>query len=849
MGSSRQFESHGNELHAIYGYEYDPEVIEYYDQPNPIKLNYADATGRNIGCIHTPDLFLLWGNRAGWVECKPEEKLQALSKEMPNRYVRQKDGSWRCPPGEAYAARFGLTYTVRSSSENDPILTRNFIFLEDYFRRDYPKPSDSLLTSLISVIRENQGLSYTSLLTAVKGLNRDDLNFLISRGSVYVDLKKCLLLDPDHVSIFTDYVIAQSIVAAKASEATPTSIDVALVDLTPTAKVNILDQEHIITSVSETVISLLTPDGQFKHLKRSDFDQMILCGKVHGKAPADSRQKKLLELILGASHERSAEALRRWHAIQRYVENEGARSIKKPKSRTLRRWIAAYRAAQQLYGCGFVGIIPESSKGNSNAKLSPEVVKLIDEYIQTVYETPENPTATHVHGKLMLDCAEKGLTAPSLNTFLKYIKARPQDEQTRKTKGSRAETLRKKFIFFLDSNTPAHGDRPFEIGHIDHTELDIELICSRTGKNLGRPWLTILIDAFSRRILAISLSFFPPSSEACMRVLRNCVKRHNRLPQIIVVDNGKEFNGVYFEVLLAAYTISKKSRPPGKPRFGSVCERIFGTINKQFIHTLIGNTQLTKSVRMLTKSVDPARRAAWTIEELTELLAKYCFDVYDVLQHPSLGQTPNEAYTQGMELSGHRKHTLIPYDALFQVLTMPTTKSGVAKVHHQKGIHINFLDYWCDAFLDPKIAGKMVPVRFDPWDMAIAYAFVNNQWCECISSRAYNYKRISIRSVQSAAEELRRTNSQHAKKRTITARQLAEFMKTVADREDILKERARESGSQASYRILQNEEPPPAAGSPPDNVTPFQPVYNQPAADVSTADNDDSIDLCPVSEE
>ena len=106
-----------------------------------------------------------------------------------------------------------------------------------------------------------------------------------------------------------------------------------------------------------------------------------------------------------------------------------------------------------------------------------------------------------------------------------------------------------------------------------------------------------------------------------MRVLRNCVRRQNRLPQIIVVDNGKEFNGVYFEVLLGAYNIAKKSRPAGKPRFGSVCERIFGTINTQFIHNLVGNTQLTKSVRNLTKSVDPTRRAAWTLEELAELPA------------------------------------------------------------------------------------------------------------------------------------------------------------------------------------------------------------------------------------
>ena len=59
----------------------------------------------------------------------------------------------------------------------------------------------------------------------------------------------------------------------------------------------------------------------------------------------------------------------------------------------------------------------------------------------------------------------------------------------------------------LDLTTPRHGDRPFEIGHIDHTELDVELRCETTGHALGRPWVTLLVDAFSRRILAAYLTF------------------------------------------------------------------------------------------------------------------------------------------------------------------------------------------------------------------------------------------------------------------------------------------------------------------------------------------------------
>ena len=81
-----------------------------------------------------------------------------------------------------------------------------------------------------------------------------------------------------------------------------------------------------------------------------------------------------------------------------------------------------------------------------------------------------------------------------------------------------------------------------------------------------------------------------------MMVLRECVRRHAHLPDVVVVDGGREFNSVFFEALLARYECIKKTRPPAKARFGSVVERLFGTANTQFIHNLKGNTQITRNV-------------------------------------------------------------------------------------------------------------------------------------------------------------------------------------------------------------------------------------------------------------
>ena len=245
--------------------------------------------------------------------------------------------------------------------------------------------------------------------------------------------------------------------------------------------------------------------------------------------------------------------------------------------------------------------------------------------------------------------------------------------------------------------------------------------------------MTILTDAFSRRCLALYLTFDAPSYRSCMMILRDCVRRGGRLPQIIVIDGGPEFQGTYFETLLARYECTKKTRPPAKARFGSVCERLFGTTNTQFIHNLRGNTQITRNVRQVTKGNAPVGQAAWTLGCLYDYLSMFLFEIYDTIGHPALGQSPREAYLAGVESAGYRPNRVIAYDQEFLMATLPTTPRGTAKVSPGRGIIINHIYYWAEPFRDPTIEGHEIAVRYDPFDIGIAYAFVKNRWTECCS--------------------------------------------------------------------------------------------------------------------
>ena len=96
---------------------------------------------------------------------------------------------------------------------------------------------------------------------------------------------------------------------------------------------------------------------------------------------------------------------------------------------------------------------------------------------------------------------------------------------------------------------------------------------------MGKAWLSVLIDAWTRMIVAWVVTFDAPSYRTCMALIRSCIERYGRIPKTIVVDKGPEFQSIYLEMLLARLECHKKPRPGSKPRFGSIIERFLVLYN------------------------------------------------------------------------------------------------------------------------------------------------------------------------------------------------------------------------------------------------------------------------------
>jgi transposase InsO family protein len=795
MGWTVQTESHTVELCFARIAEHDQEIHEYYDQPPAIVLRYRTPDGRTVRPVrHTPDYFVLWRDHAGWVECKDDPNLRRLETHNPHRYCCDATGRWRCPPGEEYACTLGLSYQVYCSSAVNWVYQDNLDFLQDYLRASQDLVAEEAAREIQTMVVADPGLSIAQVLRQLDHATADDLYGLIATGRLYVDLEHRRLADRVHAAVYPDATTAQvANVTTSAQIVFHSSLDHVLV-MAPNSGICWNGRPWRIVNMGTTHVTVLSEHDEVCEVPNEAFAALFQAGRItRTSVTATAMLPAGQERIAMASTSDRAEANRRSALIAPYLTGKRPLSDVTPE-RTRQRWLRSWRAAEQAYGTGYVGLLPRrGQQGNRLAKLPVETLALQEEFITTRYETLTQQSLVAVWGLLTKTCTERGLLAPSYTTFRLAVRRRPRDEQTRKRQGQRAASAQEAFYWELTPTLPRHGNRPLAIAHLDHTELDIELVCSQTGRPLGRPWATFLVDAFSRRILAVSLTYQPPSTMSCMMALRICVQRHGRLPQTIVVDGAPEFRSTHFETLLAAYEVTKKTRPWAKPHFGSTCERLVGSTNTRFIHTLVGNTQLMSNVRQVTKSVDPKRQACWTYAEFFAQLGRWAYELYDTTAHAALGQTPREAFQGGEQQSGARVHRRIRYDEDFCLWTLPSTQKGTAMVQSGQGVKINYLTYWCEDFRDPQLVRTRVEVRYDPWDASRAYVYVHGRWVLCVSCYRARFEGRSTTELLLAAEELRQRDRLQARTFPVTAKRLADTLAAIEEHETLLLQHRRDA--------------------------------------------------------
>ncbi|MDO9179626.1 MAG: transposase family protein [Agitococcus sp.] len=143
--------------------------------------------------------------------------------------------------------------------------------------------------------------------------------------------------------------------------------------------------------------------------------------------------------------------------------------------------------------------------------------------------------------------------------------------------------------------------------------------------------MTVAVDVFSRCIASFHLSIEAPSATSvglCMAsvVCDKAEWLHQRgieadwpvvgKPRRVGVDNASEFHSAVFESGCAQHDIKIEWRPPGRPHFGGIIERLIGTLMK-LVHMLLRTT--FSNITQCGK-YDSDHMASLTLEELERWL-------------------------------------------------------------------------------------------------------------------------------------------------------------------------------------------------------------------------------------
>jgi putative transposase len=409
MGVTIQFESHRVELAGIYEMEHDAAVLEYFDQPPSIQLDYESAAGKRMGVLHTPDFFVIRQGEAGWEEWKTEEDLRRLNTHNPNRYSAQKDGQWHCPPGMAYAERLGLYYHVRSSAEIDWVFQRNIQFLDDYLRCGKSSFEPTIRKAVRDCVVAEPGTSLSELFAKTRGVaSRDVVYSMIARGELHVDLRAALMVEPDRVLVFTDS--AASIESRRTLR--PQLPNSSLIDFRPENPFFWDGRLWEIANIGDNTIGLLGEDKAFVEVPLLVVEKLLKDGRIVGTgATLNSGMHSEVARRFAAAGKRDLEiANQRASAVREYLQDR--RMPPGMPARTLLRWVSRFRKAQDAYGNGYVGLLPDSQRrGNRGNRLPAETRSLMRIAIEEGFETLKQKGMLPCWAALKNKCDDQGVPA------------------------------------------------------------------------------------------------------------------------------------------------------------------------------------------------------------------------------------------------------------------------------------------------------------------------------------------------------------------------------------------------------------------------------------------------------
>lgn len=408
------------------------------------------------------------------------------------------------------------------------------------------------------------------------------------------------------------------------------------------------------------------------------------------------------------------------------------------KNRSAFRWKSQIKKGQEIGLSAFQSLISKKYlSGNRCRRVNPRIIHFLESHVADNHIGSQGKSTYRCYITYRVDSMAQHPDMPpvSWETYRRYIKQLPAGMLGKGRGGQRAANKD------AEPSDPAERhlkpDLPWRIAAIDHYLADVYLVYfSDDGKVwVMRPWITAMIDLFSGEVLGFAVSFQAPSRKADCKVIRDCVRRHGKLPAEIIVDRGSDFKSVYFSALMAHFGCIYTLRPTANPKFGSEIEGLFGEFKKQWLSQRKGNLADYKEARSVDGKFHPKKWAVLTPFDFYREFEAFC----NWRSHKPRGISEDSGFDRFSRVQAEFPFVAIPVEFNDEFLLATAVETNDYKIDFQRGIHIGGLFYWSPKLSLLRVKKKTAEVRPDPENPHLIYARINNTWEVCLSSHANRF--------------------------------------------------------------------------------------------------------------
>ncbi|MFC1537151.1 Mu transposase C-terminal domain-containing protein, partial [Pseudomonadota bacterium] len=508
------------------------------------------------------------------------------------------------------------------------------------------------------------------------------------------------------------------------------------VSLSAGKKVWLKEMPHEIVKVKGQVLALKLIGDEKAPIKELLFREAMVSGDLLFQSPFEGNSQFIWDSLCDDQQERARIIFK---TIEPYslLMTEGMSSgdavqvlasQAEVSTRTIRSRLKLFNDA------GLAGLAPSDKQGGRGMKrLDENVETIIDEKVNGFYLARPGCSVSALMRIIEKECETKGLKCPLRKSVQKRIDQIPESKVYSARNGK--HSARSKFHVSRASFPGA--DFPLAVVQFDHTPLDIMVVDKECRLSIGRPYLTLAIDVYSRMVYGYFLTLQPPSYVSTAMCLLNGIQPKDKhlerygidpedwpiygLPACIHVDNGKDFRSSHLGDFCAQYQINQDFRPIRTPQYGGHIERLFRTINQQ-LHELDGTTFSSVHHKGDYKS---EQQASLNLDELEEFIINLILE-YHLTKHSRLFMPPKLCWEKAM-IKG-LVDPFVPKDESKMLIDiLPFKERSIQK----EGVGVFGLRYTDDILQSIRHSemkgGAVYKIKYDPRDISRVYLLNSTQ--------------------------------------------------------------------------------------------------------------------------